>query len=75
MQTAGAESVIKCSAKEKTLLTSRERDVALLAKDRFSTREIAARLFISENTVKTILKTIYNKLEVHSKADLAEKDF
>ncbi|NCB17457.1 MAG: hypothetical protein EOM65_14945, partial [Synergistales bacterium] len=33
------------------------------------------RLFISENTVKSALKLIYSKLDVHSRSELAKKDF
>lgn len=58
-----------------SVLTPREREIALLAKERCSTREIASRLFISENTVKSALKIIYGKLEVHSKNELASLDF
>ena len=74
-QTAGAESVKKHVVKGKSPLTPRERDIALLARQRFSTREIASYLFISENTVNSALRIIYSKLEIHSKAELAKKDF
>ncbi len=60
---------------EKSSLTPREREIALLAKERSSVREIASRLFISENTVKSALKIIYAKLEIHSKNELAGKNF
>lgn len=53
-----------------SLLTPREREVFLLARDRLSAKEISARLCISIHTVNTILKNIYRKLEVCSKADL-----
>lgn len=51
-------------------LTPREREIALLAKERLSTREIAARLFISPATVKNTLNKIYSKLNIRGKSDL-----
>ena len=74
-QMAGVESVNKQSVKSKLLLTPSERKVALLAKERLSVGEIASRLYISENTVKSVLKSIYGKLEIHSKTELAEKEW
>lgn len=56
-------------------LTPREREVAVFAKDRFSAREIADQLCISEATVRTILKSVYAKLQIHSKAELKDKIF
>lgn len=72
---SGAASVRRHLDPSTALLTPREREIALLAKERCSTREIASRLFISENTVKSALKIIYGKLEVHSKNELATMDF
>jgi DNA-binding NarL/FixJ family response regulator len=51
-------------------LTSREQEVLqelLLGK---SNREIAAALYITENTVKTHAKNIYSKYDVRSRAEL-----
>ena len=56
-------------------LTPRERDIALLAKERLSAGEIAEALFITESTVRSALKKIYSKLEVHSKAELSRLEF
>ncbi len=72
---SGAASVRRHLDPATSVLTPREREIALLAKERCSTREIASRLFISENTVKSALKIIYGKLEVHSKNELAAMDF
>ena len=72
---SGAASVRRHLDPATDLLTPREREIALLAKERCSTREIASRLFISENTVKSALKIIYGKLEVHSKNELAAMEF
>lgn len=54
-------------------LTSREREVALLAVEELTCREIAARLFISENTVKTHLEHIYAKLGVRNSLEMEHK--
>lgn len=45
-------------------LSDRERDMLLLLVSGITNREIAGRLFISENTVKFHLKNIYSKLGV-----------
>lgn len=52
------------------LLTRRENDIALLAVDGHTNKQIAAQLFISENTVKSSLKNIFTKLEINSRRDL-----
>ena len=45
-------------------LTDREREVAKLAARRLRGRAIAEALFLSENTVKTHLRRVYDKLGV-----------
>lgn len=59
----------------KSPLTPREREVALLAKTRLSHKEIAEKLYISKATVRTILYNVYNKLGIHSKTELSNKEF
>ena len=54
-------------------LTAREREIALLAADGLTNREIAVGLNISENTVKTLLKRSFEKIGVNSRALLKEK--
>lgn len=50
-------------------LTQREAEIlALLAKS-YRNKEIAAQLFLSQNTVRRYLETIYEKLEVHSRVE------
>lgn len=71
----GATAVKTYMEPQRKGLTPREREIALLAKEGLKTREIAARLFVSENTVKTALKKIFAKLKVRSKNDLARMDF
>ena len=51
-------------------LTVRESDVAKLAAQRFSNKEIAEQLFIAESTVKSNMKVIFNKLQINSRAEL-----
>lgn len=74
-QETGCNVIIKSILAYKSPLTPREREVALLAKARLSSKEIANRLYISEATVKTILRNVYSKLDVHSKTELSSKNF
>jgi DNA-binding CsgD family transcriptional regulator len=54
-------------------LSQRERQVALLAAEGQTAREIAERLFIGERTVETHLANVYAKLRVRSKTDLVRR--
>jgi LuxR family maltose regulon positive regulatory protein len=74
-QNVGKEAINGQFSPQKTLLTSREREIALLAKDGLTVKQIAECLFISTNTVKSALKNIYNKLGVHSKVQLNKVNF
>jgi len=51
-------------------LTPREREVFFLASKGLRNSEIAEALFLSEKTIKTHLRNIYNKLNLTSKAEL-----
>jgi DNA-binding NarL/FixJ family response regulator len=51
-------------------LTPREREVFHLASRGLKNSEIASELYLSEKTIKTHLRNIYNKLNLASKADL-----
>jgi len=59
-------------AKSKPLLTKREIEIAQLAALGFTNKEIGERLFISQNTVKTQLKRIFEKLKINSRALLKQ---
>lgn len=74
-QSKGKNEIIKAVKIKDSPLTPREREVALLAKKRMSAREIAEILYISEKTVRTMLKSVYSKLEIHSKYELIKKEF
>ena len=52
-----------------TVLTNREREVLALLADGLANKQIAARLGISKNTVKTHLELLFDKLDVSSRAE------
>jgi DNA-binding NarL/FixJ family response regulator len=52
-------------------LCAREREIVSYVVHGFANREIAERLCISERTVSTHIVNIYEKLDVHSRAELA----
>lgn len=54
-------------------LTSREREVALFAASGLHNNEIAEKIFVSENTVRAHMRTIFKKLDIDRRAKLAEK--
>lgn len=56
----------------KPKLTERETEIAKLAAQGFSNKGIGERLFISENTVKTQLKSVFEKLGVNSRSLLTQ---
>jgi DNA-binding NarL/FixJ family response regulator len=54
-------------------LTAREVEILLLLDDRLETDEIAKRLFISEHTVRSHVKSVLRKLDVSSRREAVEK--
>lgn len=74
-QEMGMKAINRQLLPQEIVLTSREREIALLAKDGLTVKQIAEGLFISENTVKSALRSIYGKLDVHSKVQLAQVNF
>ena len=56
--------------KVKPKLTEREQEIAQLVAEGMSNNEIGNQLFITQNTVKTLLKRIFEKLEISSRSML-----
>jgi LuxR family maltose regulon positive regulatory protein len=54
-------------------LTNREHDILELLAQRLRTKEIAERLFISTHTVNAHLKSLYRKLDVHSRRQAVDR--
>ena len=54
------------------LLTRRELEIAILAVEHISYREIAKRRYVSTGRVKNILQNIYNKLGISSRDELRQ---
>ena len=54
-------------------LSEKEIEVANLLAEGLSRREIASRLFISENTAKTHISAVYKKMQVGSREEFVEK--
>jgi DNA-binding NarL/FixJ family response regulator len=55
------------------LLSDRELEVLVCMVDGLTTQQMAGRLFISENTVKTHVRHIFEKLEVSNRAEAVGK--
>ncbi|MHB8391717.1 MAG: helix-turn-helix transcriptional regulator [Acidobacteriaceae bacterium] len=56
-------------------LSGREKEVAAQVIQGYSNREVASRLFISEMTVKDHLKSIFGKLDIRRRSELASRVF
>lgn len=67
----GARTHLTAVADAPDPLTPRERDIALLAAERLTSKEIAERLHLSSRTVDNNLRRIYQKLGVASRSELA----
>src|SRR6266516_6807738 len=70
-ETGGRETGVPDSIA--AVLTAREVEILLLLDDRLETDEIAKRLFISEHTVRSHVKSILRKLGVSSRRKAVEK--
>jgi DNA-binding NarL/FixJ family response regulator len=72
---ASADGLVAQISSNKTVsldeLTKRECQVAKAVADGLSNREIAARLSISERTVKARLTSVFQKLNVRDRVQLA----
>src|SRR5438067_4568999 len=64
---AGAEES-SAQSRRHTLLSKREEEVLRLVAEGLTNKEIAQRLFVTENTVKTHVTSLFNKLGVDSRA-------
>ncbi|MBI5031089.1 MAG: response regulator transcription factor [Chloroflexi bacterium] len=53
------------------ILTPREKEITVLVATGASNKQIARQLFISENTVKTILAKVFEKTSSQSRTELA----
>jgi DNA-binding CsgD family transcriptional regulator len=54
-------------------LTTREREIAELVGEGLANKEVAAKLFVSVNTVEKTLTRVYSKLGVRSRTELAKR--
>ena len=54
-------------------LTNREYEIAMLAAEGLRNNEIAEMLFVSENTVRAHLRTVYQKLDIDRRTRLVHK--
>lgn len=66
----GRSTILDAMNVKKVRLTPRELEIAGLLKERYSVKEIAARLSISPSTVSNTMQSIYAKLGIHSKREL-----
>ncbi|MBP7176275.1 MAG: helix-turn-helix transcriptional regulator [Thermoclostridium sp.] len=71
-QKATALIVKEYFSEDKPKLTAREEEIAHLAAEGFSNKRIGEKLFISQNTVKTQLKSIFEKLGINSRSLLKQ---
>ncbi len=66
------QQVIVTYLKAKFHLTQREAEISVLLSQGRSTTYIAATLFLSDNTVRSYVKNIYAKMDIHSKQDFID---
>ena len=52
--------------------TRREGEIFLLLAQGYTMPAISEKLFVSENTVKSHVKAIYQKLDIHSRTELID---
>ncbi|MEJ2543863.1 MAG: response regulator transcription factor [Calditrichaceae bacterium] len=61
--------------KPESILTDKEQEIVMGLVDGMSYQMIADQCYISIETVRSHIKSIYKKLQVHSKAELIKKSF
>ena len=69
---ATGEKVRKRTVETSDDLTAQERQIAGLARDGLTNREIGARLFLSPRTVEWHLRNVFTKLDIRSRRELAD---
>ena len=72
-QCEGALSPVLIPAVATVPLTRREREIALLASRGLTSKDIAARLSVSNRTVDNHLQRVYAKLGITSRRELVER--
>jgi len=65
------EKFINYDRRRDTILTEREQDILILIGRGLTNREIADTLYISTNSVRTLLYQVYTKLGVHKRTEAA----
>ncbi|MGD0364264.1 MAG: response regulator transcription factor [Bryobacteraceae bacterium] len=68
---AGAAPTSSSRERERSLLSQREREIVALVAQGFKNKEMAEKMFISEQTVKNHLHNIFDKLGVSDRLELA----
>ncbi|WKY49000.1 LuxR C-terminal-related transcriptional regulator [Eubacteriaceae bacterium ES3] len=71
-QNAREKLKTKYFPEDKQSLTDREKEIALLAAQGLTNKAIADKLFISANTVKSALKSVYSKLSINNRTLLKQ---
>src|SRR5208282_5214265 len=69
--TGGAAPASSSRERERSLLSQREREIVALVAQGFKNKEMAEKMFISEQTVKNHLHNIFDKLGVSDRLELA----
>ncbi len=64
---------VAAPANETAELTSREKEILALLVDGHINEQIAEKLFISQQTVRSHIKNIYSKLQVHNRAEVVAR--
>jgi DNA-binding NarL/FixJ family response regulator len=73
LQTVEEAHAAAGASSELNVLTAREREVVELLAHGMTNKEIASELYITTNTVKRHLKSIFEKLDVHTRSAAAAK--